>query len=135
MEIGGLLNTRHGGATDVGLGQQHLHHPMQMNGGGYGMSQPSNQTMNHHPQHMHDPNMSYQNLHHQSSNEHVYASNYDARSQNDANTMDDEFSAIRQKGEAAAKAFACSTCQKGFARRSDLARHGTISSRTVHKSC
>lgn len=30
----------------------------------------------------------------------------------------------RPAGEAAPKQFHCSTCQKGFARRSDLARHG-----------
>jgi hypothetical protein len=30
----------------------------------------------------------------------------------------------RQSGDGPPKAFACSTCGKGFARRSDLARHG-----------
>ena len=124
MEIGGLLNTRHG-TGDVQLGQ-HLQHPMQMDAGGYGMSQPSSQAMTHHQQQMHDPNMSYQNMQ-QPSHAHIYASNYDARSQNDTSTMDDDFGAIRPKSEGAAKAFACSTCQKGFARRSDLARHGTLS--------
>ncbi len=91
------------------------------------MSQTSAQAMNHHhQQQLHDSNIGYQSMQ-QPSNAHIYASNYDARSQNDASTMDDDFGAVRQKSEGAAKAFACSTCQKGFARRSDLARHGTLS--------
>ena len=127
MEIGGLLNTRHGAPGDVQLGH-HLQHPMQMDAGGYGMNQPSTQNINHHQQQMHDTSMSYSGMQ-QPSN--IYASNYDARSQNDASTMDDDFGAIRQKSEGAAKAFACSTCQKGFARRSDLARHGIASPQTI----
>lgn len=35
---------------------------------------------------------------------------------------------LRTTGSGLPKAFACSTCSKGFARRSDLARHGTYSS-------
>ena len=128
MEIGGLLNTRHGAPGDVQLGH-HLQHPMQLDAGGYSMNQATDQTMNH-QQPMHGPNMSYQNMQ-QSSNAHIYASNYDAHSQNDANTIDDDFSAIRQKSDGAAKSFACSTCQKGFARRSDLARHGMTTIRFI----
>ena len=124
MEIGGLLNSRQSISTDVPLVQAHLQHPMQLDAGPYGMSHPSNQPMNHHQQQMHDPNMAFQNMQ-QASNSHIYASNYDARSQNDASTMDDGYSDLQHKGDSAPKAFACSTCSKGFARRSDLARHGT----------
>ena len=35
-----------------------------------------------------------------------------------------EQSETRPNGDSAAKSFACGTCSKGFARRSDLARHG-----------
>jgi hypothetical protein len=126
MEIGGLLNSRLAAAADVDLGH-HLQHPMQMDAGGYGLDQPQNQTMNHHPQQtsMHGSNVSYQNMQ-QPTNSHIYTSNYDAHQHNDTSALDDDFGAIRPKGETAPKAFACSTCQKGFARRSDLARHGTL---------
>ena len=36
----------------------------------------------------------------------------------------DESGSSRQNSNGSVKAFACTTCGKGFARRSDLARHG-----------
>jgi hypothetical protein len=122
MEIEGLLNTRHGGPGNVSMGQ-HLQHPMSVDAGGYAMAQPSNQSMNHHQPQMHDSTMNYPHVQHTSASQ-MYANNYDARSQNGASTMDEDYSDNRQRSEGPAKAFACSTCNKGFARRSDLARHG-----------
>ena len=38
----------------------------------------------------------------------------------------DDSGSSRQNSSGSVKAFACTTCGKGFARRSDLARHGTV---------
>ena len=38
----------------------------------------------------------------------------------------DNSGSSRQNSSGSVKAFACTTCGKGFARRSDLARHGTV---------
>lgn len=45
-----------------------------------------------------------------------------ARAQNDEQLI--RSSALGAEGASQTKSFACSTCRKGFARRSDLARHG-----------
>ncbi|RMZ77018.1 hypothetical protein DV738_g4594, partial [Chaetothyriales sp. CBS 135597] len=121
MEIGGLLNNRHAASSDVHLGQP-LQHPMQMDASGYGIPPP--QPMSH-PQHIHEANMTYRAMP-GPTNAQMYASAYDAHSPPETNVLDDDFGAIRPKGDTAAKVFACSTCQKGFARRSDLARHERI---------
>jgi hypothetical protein len=122
MEIGGLLNARNAAAADAHLRRQ-LQHSMQMEGGvPYGMSQ--GPTMMHHQQHpMHHGGMGYNPMGQPQHNPQLYNPSYIPR--HDAhNALSDDFGAMKPKSEGAPKAFACSTCSKGFARRSDLARHG-----------
>ena len=47
--------------------------------------------------------------------------------QEDGYTQSGDSNSGRPTSDGAPKAFACSTCAKGFARRSDLARHGQVS--------
>lgn len=125
MDIGGLLNARNAAAADAELRRQ-LQESMHMNGGvPYGISHNQGPTMAHHPQHpMQQPNgMPYGAMGQPQHNPQLYAQNYLPRHENQ-NALDDNFGAIKPRSEGAPKAFACSTCQKGFARRSDLARHG-----------
>lgn len=123
MEIGGLLNARHAAAADAQLRRQ-IQQSMQMDGGvPYGMGQGS--TLAHHQQSMHQSNgLPYGVMAQPQHGAQMYAQSYMARHENQNALTDDNFGAMRQKNETAPKAFACSTCQKGFARRSDLARHG-----------
>lgn len=44
--------------------------------------------------------------------------------QDDGYAPNGDLNGARPNGDGAPKSFACSTCGKGFARRSDLARHG-----------
>lgn len=124
MDIGGLLNARNAAAADAELRRQ-LHQSMQMDGGvAYAMNQ--GPAMGHHQQHpMQAPNgMPYGALGQAQHNPQLYAQNFIPRHGGQNHLADDNFGAMRPKNEGAPKAFACSTCQKGFARRSDLARHG-----------
>lgn len=122
MEIGGLLNARNAAAADAELRRQ-LQQSMQMDGGvAYAMSQAP---MAHHQQHpMHAPVMQYMGQ--PQHNPQLYAQSFIPRHDTQHAVAEDNFGAMRPKNEGAPKAFACSTCSKGFARRSDLARHGKI---------
>lgn len=124
MDIGGLLNARNAAAADAELRRQ-LQQSMQMDGGvPYGLSQAP--AMGHHQASIQQPpnGMSFGVMGQPQHNPQLYAQGYLPRHGNQNPMADDNYGAMRPKAEAAPKAFACSTCQKGFARRSDLARHG-----------
>ncbi|KAL2398880.1 hypothetical protein ABEF93_005938 [Exophiala dermatitidis] len=137
MDIGGLLNARNAAAADAELRRQ-LQQSMQMNGGvAYSMSHNQGPTMAHHPQHTMQPpsGLPYGALGQHQHNPQMYAQSYIPRQQENQNALDDNFGAIKPKPVGAPKAFACSTCQKGFARRSDLARHERIHSGIRPHAC
>jgi hypothetical protein len=128
MEIGGLLNARNAAAADAHLRRQ-LQQSMHMDGGvAYAMSHGQGPTMAHHQQHpMQAPNGMPYGAMGQQHNPQLYTQTYIPRHDSQQALADDNFGAMRPKNEGAPKAFACSTCSKGFARRSDLARHGMTS--------
>jgi hypothetical protein len=88
----------------------------------YDLSHSQGTTMVHHQQHhMNQANgMGYAPLIQHHNNHQLYAQNFIPRHDSQNALADDNFGAMRPKNEAAPKTFACSTCQKGFARRSDL---------------
>lgn len=121
MEIGGLLNNRHGAATDAQL-RHHLHQTMQMD---------SFDHMAHHrPSHqLHDfGQLGHPSLAAQTSSQ-IFQTNYEARAQNfrqEPTVTDDDFDGSDGKADPTAKPYPCGhpDCGKRFARRSDLGRHG-----------
>jgi hypothetical protein len=61
-------------------------------------------------------------------NMHIMSSGFqaDAAQDNDAYPQNGDVNPLRPTNDQTSKSFACSHCNKGFARRSDLARHGKI---------
>jgi hypothetical protein len=60
-------------------------------------------------------------------NMHIMPSGFQAdAAQDNAYPQNGDVNALRPTSDQTSKSFACSHCNKGFARRSDLARHGKI---------
>lgn len=126
MEIGGLLNARNAAAADAQLRRQ-LQQSMQMDGGvAYSLGHGQGPPMLHHQQHQMQQasSLGYPPMGQAQHNAQLYSNNFIPRHDSQQSLAEDNFGAMRPKNEGALKTFACSTCSKGFARRSDLARHG-----------
>jgi hypothetical protein len=126
MEVGDLLNARNAAAADAQLRQQ-LHQVAQMESrSAYTMNTNQAAALSHQQSiHQESNNMAYQHLNRSSHNQQMAADNFMIGPTQSIGSDDlaDE-NGIDAGGDTASKAFACSTCQKRFARRSDLARHG-----------
>ena len=131
MDIGNMLNSKNAAAAAAAEAQlqQQLAHEAHFRGANMNPDHSSN--VQHGDPHLYNSN-GHQPLHPISNlpppsqaphgmpmmqNGYLSIKQENAYSQNDA-------SGSRSPGEGPPKAFICSTCPKGFARRSDLARHG-----------
>lgn len=125
MEIDDILNARNAAAADAQLlRQQEMTSATMDNNASYAMdslgtsgmhqqqSLPQNQSM-----------MNYPPLTQAPQNTQMMQNDLMDGSVHDEPAQQQDMNGSRPQSEAP-KAFACSTCAKGFARRSDLARHG-----------
>lgn len=131
MEIGGLLNARHAAAADAHMRQQQ-YQSMSLESQSYALNQSQNQMAHHHQSQLHDhTGMQYPSIQQQTqSQSHIYSTNFNAAQHNMKQETqiddddEDDFGSVQPKSEGVEKKYVCGTCPKGFARRSDLARHG-----------
>ena len=112
-----MLNGRNTAADAAAVHRQYQHHMAQA-------SYPS-------PSDLQQPLAILPTNYHDRSFENVYLPQRHENNQQQAE-IDDDISQ-RHGSNGAIKSFACTTCGKGFARRSDLARHGkTLSSVSIN---
>lgn len=124
MEIGGLLsgNARHSANAEAQL--RHQMHPALTMETHFNMNH--NGGIGHHAQQYRIPQstaMHYPHLHHNQQSQ-MMQSNISPISAHSPTDMED--GSPKSKAEPAVKSFNCTTCNKAFARRSDLARHGNL---------
>lgn len=125
MEIGGLLsgNARHAANAEAQL-RHHMQQNMTLdNQYALGHNGAINGSINHYA--MGQP-VNYSQMNHVQHPQIVSNTNLNHTGTNGANPAM-EASSPKARPEAVAKTFACSTCSKAFARKSDLARHGKLS--------
>jgi hypothetical protein len=125
MEIDDILNARNAAAADAQLRQQQMTSATNMdNHAAYAMNSQAPPGMHQQQVLPQDQSiMNYPALTQAPQNTQMMQNDLMDVAAHDEQVQQQDMNGSRPQSEAP-KAFACSTCAKGFARRSDLARHG-----------
>ena len=125
MEIDDILNARNAAAADAQLlRQQDMTSATMNNNAAYAMNSLGTSGMHQQQSLPQNQNMmNYPALTQAPQNTQMMQNDLMDGSTHDEPAQQHDINGSRPQSEAP-KAFACSTCAKGFARRSDLARHG-----------
>ena len=118
-----MLNARHAAAADAQLRQQ-MHQAARLDARNTYTMNANHAAVNHHRSIPQDTShLGYASLNHSPPTQQMTPDSFMmGQSQPDSEEISNGNE--RLAGEPAPKSFACSTCAKRFARRSDLARHG-----------